>query len=54
MKHSKKQYEREQSSSSGDEPDVEIDELDEVHSNTSSYILNPKFKASAISLPPPE
>ena len=51
-KQSQKISECENLSSSGDDPDLEIDEIDEVHSNTSQYILNPRLKASAISLPP--
>ncbi len=42
------------SSSSDDEPNVEITEVDDMHSSTTSYVLNPKIKAFALSLPPVE
>ena len=50
-KHPKQPAKNSQLSSSEDEPNVEITEVDDLHSSTSSYVLNPKLKASAISMP---
>jgi len=39
------------SSFSSDEPNVEIADTEELHSSTTSYVLNPKLKASNVFLP---